>query len=121
MDKEVFLGHSVAQQKNVSEATAQTIDKEIRELIDDAYASATKILKRKKKDWETLAQGLLEYETLSGDEINDLLKGKPPNRDEDAGKPPSRGSAVPTAGASKSGKKKPGQEPDAGDMEPQPT
>ena len=64
----------------------------------------------------TLSQALLEYETLSGDEITDLLNGKPPNRDEDSGKPPSRGSAVPSAGAS-TGKK--GDEPDPGDMEPQ--
>ena len=117
--QEVFLGHSVSQQKNVSESTAQTIDSEVRKLIDAAYDSATKILKKKKKDWETLSQGLLEYETLSGDEINDLLKGKPPNRDEDSDKPPKRGSAVPSAGATKPGTK--GGEPDADDMEPQAT
>ncbi len=117
--QEVFLGHSVAQQKNVSEATAQTIDSEIRRIIDMAYNTATKILKKKKKDWETLSQGLLEYETLSGTEIADLLKGKPPNRDDDADRPPKRGSAVPTTGSSKSGNK--GEEPDVGDLEPQPT
>ncbi len=99
-----------------SEATAQIIDSEVRRLVDDAYSEATKIIKKKKKDWETLSQGLLEYETLSGDEIAELLKGNPPNRDEDSGKPPSRGSAVPTAG-----KKKKGGEPDSGDMEPQPS
>ncbi len=113
--QEVFLGHSVAQSKNISEETAQKIDQEVRKLIDDAYDSAMKIIKRKKKDWESLSQGLLEYETLTGDEITDLINGKPPNRDEDAGKPPSRGSAVPSAGATKKG-----DEPD-GDMEPQPT
>ena len=117
--QEVFLGHSVSQQKNLSEATAQTIDSEVRKLIDVAYDTATKVLKKKKKDWETLSQGLLEYETLSGDEITDLLKGKPPNRDEDADKPPKRGSAVPSAGAAKPGKK--GGEPDAGDLKPQAT
>ena len=68
--QEVFLGHSVSQSKTVSEATAQTIDAEVRRLIDEAYEAATKILKKKKKDWEALSQGLLEYETLSGDEIN---------------------------------------------------
>jgi len=113
--QEVFLGHSVAQSKNISEETSQKIDAEVRKLIDEAYATATKIIKKKKKDWETLSQGLLEYETLSGDEITDLINGKPPNRDEDAGKPPSRGSAVPTAGASKKG-----GDP-AGDAEPQPS
>ncbi len=114
--QEVFLGHSVAQQKNVSEATAQKIDSEIRRLIDDAYGEATKILTKKKKDWETLAQGLLEYETLSGDEIVDLINGKPPSRDLGDDTPPSRGSAVPSAGANK----KDDGEPDTGGMEPQP-
>jgi cell division protease FtsH len=113
--QEVFLGHSVAQSKNVSEATAQTIDKEIRRLVDEAYNSATQILRKKKKDWEALAQGLLEYETLSGAEITDLLAGKPPRRDQGDDTPPSRGTAVPKAGTS--GSKKGGE---AGDMEPQP-
>jgi len=113
--QEVFLGHSVAQSKNISEETAQTIDTEVRRLIDEAYQEARRILTDKEKDWETLAQGLLEYETLSGDEITGLLNGTPPNRDDDAGKPPSRGSAVPSAGS------KPDGEPDAGGMEPQPT
>ena len=117
--QEVFLGHSVAQSKNVSESTAQLIDKEVRRLIDEAYATATSILKKKKKDWETLSQGLLEYETLSGDEIQELLDGKPPSRDSGDDTPPSRGSAVPSTGAGKTGKK--GPEPDAGDMEPQPS
>ncbi len=116
--QEVFLGHSVAQQKNVSEATAQKIDIEIRRLIDEAYDSATKILTKKKKDWEALAQGLLEYETLSGSEINDLIAGKKPSRDSGDDAPPSRGSAVPAAGATK--KKRGGEEPDTGGMEPQP-
>ncbi len=116
--QEVFLGHSVAQQKNVSEATAQKIDIEIRRLIDEAYDTATKILTRKKKDWETLAQGLLEYETLTGHEITDLIAGKKPSRDSGDDTPPSRGSAVPSAGAAK--KKRGGEEPDTGGMEPQP-
>ena len=115
--QEVFLGHSVAQSKNVSEATAQTIDAEIHRLIDEAYDSATKILKRKKKDWETLSQGLLEYETLSGEEIADLLSGKPPRRDQGDDTPPARGGAVPSAGKKSRGSKG-GDE--AGDLEPQP-
>ncbi len=117
--QEVFLGHSVTQSKNISEETSQKIDEEVRRLIDQAYETARSILTKKKKDWVTLSKALLEYETLSGDEITDLIKGKQPNRDDDYGKPPSRGSAVPTAG--KSTKKKGGEEPDAGDMEPQPS
>ena len=93
------------------------IDDEVRRLIDEAYDSATKILTKKKKDWEALAQGLLEYETLSGEEINDLIAGKKPSRDSGDDAPPSRGSAVPAAGAQK---KKRGEEPDTGGMEPQP-
>jgi cell division protease FtsH len=114
--QEVFLGHSVAQQKNVSEATAQTIDSEIRRLIDEAYHKATTILNKKKKDWEVLAQGLLEYETLSGQEIVDLIAGKPPSRDQGDDTPPSRGSAVPATGVHK----KDDGEADTGGMEPQP-
>ena len=55
--QEVFLGHSVAQEKNVSEETAQIIDAEVRKLIDDAYEEATRILSERKDDLETLAQG----------------------------------------------------------------
>ncbi len=111
--QEIFLGHSVAQQKNVSEATAQKIDIEIRRLIDEAYVEATKILNKKKKDWIAIAQGLLEYETLSGTEIADLIAGKKPTRDSGEEAPPSRGSAVPAAGAVK--KKRGGE----GGLEPQ--
>src|SRR4051812_13173220 len=92
---EVFLGMSVARQQNVSEATAQKIDSEVRRLVESGLLDARKILTDKKDDLEALARGLLEYETLSGDEIRDLLGGKPPVRD--AGEPvtPSRGSPVP--------------------------
>lgn len=118
--QEVFLGHSVAQSKNVSEATAQTIDAEVRNLIDEAYDTAISILKKKKKDWEALSQGLLEYETLSGEEITDLLAGKPPRRDQGDDTPPSRGGAVPKTGKKAAGGKKDPKEDDSGGMEPQP-
>ena len=91
--EEVFLGHSVARNQNVSEATAQTIDTEIRRLVDEAYADAKRILTEKATDHETLSQGLLEYETLSGDEIKDLLNGKPPHRPDPE---PEEGGAPPT-------------------------
>ncbi|HET7412501.1 MAG TPA: cell division protein FtsH, partial [Pararhizobium sp.] len=74
----------------------------------------------KNKDFIALAEGLLEYETLSGDEIKALLRGEKPARDLGDDTPPSRGSAVPKAGAKKgseAGKK--GDEPGGG-MEPQP-
>ena len=114
--EEVFLGHSVARHQNVSEATAQKINSEVRRLIEEAYATARKTLTRKRKDLETLAQGLLEYETLSGDEIRDLLKGKPPVRGDDGGGPPEKkASSVPATSKSRRG----GPE-GSGDMEPQP-
>src|SRR5690606_24295420 len=79
--EEVLLGHSVTRQQNVSEETARLIDAEVRRLIDEAYESAKQILTKKKKDWVTLAEGLLEYESLSGDEIKQLLAGNKPSRD----------------------------------------
>ncbi len=116
--QEVFLGHSVAQSKNVSEETAQIIDEEVRRLVDDGWKEAKRILTKRKKDLEALAQGLLEYETLTGKEIDELLSGKPPSRDLGDDTPPSRGSAVPKAGAAKPKGKK-GGAPDSGGLEPQ--
>jgi len=78
--EEVFLGHSVSQQKNTSEDTAKLIDNEIKSLIDDGYKRAEQILKKHSDQLEKLALALLEYETLSGPEIDDVLKGKKPNR-----------------------------------------
>ena len=115
--EEVFLGHSVARTQNVSEETAQIIDAEVRRLIDEAYSAARAIITKKKKEWIALAEGLLEYETLSGEEIKQLIAGQKPSRDLGDDTPPSRGSAVPKAGAS--GKRKKGSEPEGG-MEPQP-
>ena len=73
--EEVFLGKSVTQNKNMSEETAKLIDAEIKSLVSEAHENALKILQDKKKDWEKLAQALIEYETLSGDEIKAVLKG----------------------------------------------
>jgi len=114
--EEVFLGHSVARTQNISEETAQIIDAEVRRLIDEAYSTAKSILTKKKKEWIALAQGLLEYETLSGDEIKQLIAGEKPARDLGDDTPPSRGSAVPKSG----GRRKKGPEPEGG-MEPQPS
>ncbi|MBU6448166.1 MAG: ATP-dependent zinc metalloprotease FtsH [Rhodospirillales bacterium] len=74
--QEVFLGHSMGGAKNVSEATAREIDDEVRRIIDHAYAEAKRILTERREDLERLAQGLLEYETLSGDEIQMVLRGE---------------------------------------------
>ncbi|MEW9806113.1 ATP-dependent zinc metalloprotease FtsH [Mesorhizobium sp. ZMM04-5] len=117
--EEVFLGHSVARTQNVSEETAQLIDAEVRRLIDEAYTTATDVLTKHRKDWIALAEGLLEYETLSGDEIKQLLAGEKPSRDMGDDTPTSRGSAVPKAGHG-GRKKKSGDEEPEGGMEPQP-
>ncbi len=78
---EVFLGMSVARTQNVSEATAQTIDSEIKRLVEEGHTEARRILEDKRAELEILAKGLLEFETLTGDEIKDLLEGKRPNRE----------------------------------------
>jgi cell division protease FtsH len=97
--QEVFLGHSVTQNKNVSEATAREIDAEIKSIIDTAYARAMSILTENVEELHRLARGLLEYETLSGDEIRTVLRGEPVIRkvvDEPA--PETRRASVPSAG-----------------------
>jgi len=99
--EEVFLGHSVSRTQNISEATAQTIDTEIHRIIDEAYNRAKQILTDHADDLNVLARGLLEYETLTGDEIVALLKGIPPVRTpyEDPVTPPrDAGTSVPVAG-----------------------
>ncbi|MEZ0214079.1 MAG: ATP-dependent metallopeptidase FtsH/Yme1/Tma family protein, partial [Xanthobacteraceae bacterium] len=109
---EVFLGMSMGRQQNVSEATAQTIDAEVRRLVDEGYAEARRILTEKLDQLEALARGLLEYETLSGDEIVNLLDGQPPVRDTTIEPAHVRGSVVPSAGKNR-------PRPDTG-LEPQP-
>ena len=78
--EEVFLGHSVSRTQNISEATAQKIDGEIHRIIDECYKRAKQILTDHAQDLNVLARGLLEYETLTGDEIIALLKGIAPVR-----------------------------------------
>ncbi|RXT35262.1 ATP-dependent zinc metalloprotease FtsH [Bradyrhizobium betae] len=112
---EVFLGMSVSRTQNASEATVQKIDTEIRRFVEEGYNEATRILTEKRADLEALAKGLLEFETLSGDEIIDLLKGKKPNRESVLEPTTPRASAVPPAG------KSPRPRPDADPgLEPQP-
>ncbi len=73
---EVFLGKSVTQSKNMSEDTAKLVDAEIKALVVNAHADATRILKEHQKEWETLSQALMEYETLTGEDIKDVIAGK---------------------------------------------
>ena len=95
--QEVFLGHSVTQNKNVSEVTAREIDAEIKGIIDRAYARAHNILTENIEELHRLARGLLEHETLSGDEIRTVLRGEPViKRVVDEPAPESRRASVPT-------------------------
>jgi len=102
-EEEVFLGHSVAKQQNMSDETSKMIDDEIKAFVSGANDRATKILNDNIDDLHALAKALLEYETLSGDEIDALLKGEPikikPKKPDNTPKaPPRRTSAVPTTG-----------------------
>ncbi|MBS9722563.1 ATP-dependent zinc metalloprotease FtsH [Tianweitania sp. BSSL-BM11] len=118
-DQEVFLGHSVAQSNNMSEETAKLIDEEVRRLIEYGETEARKIITENHDTFISIAEGLLEYETLTGDELRGMMEGKKPSRDIGDDTPPSRGSAVPNAGSGGGRRKKGGEEPEGG-MEPQP-
>src|SRR3954462_6000558 len=101
-EEEVFLGHSVTQRKNVSDATAKLIDDEIRRIVDEGERTAREILTAHLEELHLLAKGLLEYETLSVDEIQRVIKGErivrettmSPSSDER----PGRRSSVPPSG-----------------------
>src|SRR5690349_7366951 len=97
-EEEVFLGYSVNRSRQMSNETAQAIDKEIRKVVEDGYARAKHLLDEHSDQLETLAQALLEYETLSGDEIKTVLAGGPIDRG-GSSKPglPAAGSSVPKA------------------------
>src|SRR3954464_11229754 len=103
-DEEVFLGYSVNRTRQMSNETAQAIDSEIRKVVEDGYERAKFVLTENKAQLEGLAQALLEYETLSGDEINKVLAGETIDRGG------SKGPAIPAAGSSipKAKRPKPG-------------
>ncbi len=101
--EEVFLGHSVAQSKNLSDSTAKLIDEEVRSLAEEAENNCRKILQDNIEELHIVAKGLLEYETLSGDEIKDLIKGIKPTRDDfdnDINTPKKPVTSVPKTGGS---------------------
>ena len=80
-EEEVFLGRSVTKQQNMSEETAKKVDAEIKKIVDKGYERARKILTEKIDDLHKISKALLIYETLSGDEIRDLiLKNIKPSR-----------------------------------------
>jgi cell division protease FtsH len=75
---EVFLGRSIATQKNVSEATMQKVDLEIRRIIDEQYGLARKLIEDNRDKVEAMAKALLEVETLDSDQVEDIMQGRPP-------------------------------------------
>jgi cell division protease FtsH len=101
---EVFLGHSVARTQNVSPETMITIDAEVRRLVKGGEDDARRILTEELDHLHTVAKALLEFETLSGDEIIGVMKGETPKRDEEETKEtvvaPSLVPLSPSAGAS---------------------
>ena len=97
-EEEVFLGRSVQKHQNVSEETAKLIDNEIRLIVDTCYDKARSILEDKIEDLHKLAKGLIEYETLSGDEILSLIKDGSINRPDPEEEIKNAGPSVPKSG-----------------------
>jgi cell division protease FtsH len=116
-EQEVFLGHSVTQRKNVSEATAKIIDEEIRRIVEEGEGRARAILTQHLDDLHLVAKALLEFETLTGEEIKGLLRGEPvvrPDKDAQPEPPPAKPrSSVPSS-------KPAGQRGPSGGLEPEP-
>lgn len=119
-EEEVFLGHSVTQRKNVSDATAAIIDSETRRFVEEGEAEARRILETYRNELEMIAEALLEHETLDRSEIDGLLRGEPIERS----KPTEPPESAPTGGGPRSsipgGKRRRGSGP-TGDPAPQPS
>ncbi|RTL60570.1 MAG: ATP-dependent metallopeptidase FtsH/Yme1/Tma family protein [Hyphomicrobiales bacterium] len=115
--QEVFLGHSIARSQNMSEATAQLIDEEVRRIVQQGYDKAWEVLTAHREQLEAMAQALMEYETISGDECEALMRGEKIVRkiDDEETRGPA-GPAVPLAGKMRP----PRSEPGTGGLEPQP-
>jgi cell division protease FtsH len=96
---EIFLGRSIQTHKNVSEATMQKVDAEIRRIIDQQYHVARKLLEDNRDKVEAMTKALLEWETIDSDQISDIMEGKPPRPPKPSGssqkpsKPASSGGA----------------------------
>jgi cell division protease FtsH len=75
---EVFLGRSITTHKNVSEATMQKVDSEIRRIVDEQYKLARRLLEENREKVEAMAKALLEWETLDADQLDDIMASKPP-------------------------------------------
>ncbi|GAB5437224.1 ATP-dependent zinc metalloprotease FtsH [Falsiruegeria mediterranea] len=103
---------------SVSANTKEMIEEEVKRFIQEGYERAHQILTEKNTEWERLAQGLLEYETLTGEEIRRVMNGEPPSAGDDDGDSPDEGSAPSVTAIPKTKPKKPSAD---GGMEPEPT
>jgi len=103
----------------ISSETQRVIEEEVRQIIDNGYDTAKRILTEKNEEWERLAQGLLEYETLTGDEIQKVISGEPLDRSEDDGSTPPPGNKPRMSSIPKTGRGRGGEA--GGGAEPQPT
>jgi cell division protease FtsH len=115
--QEVFLGHAITQRQHMSEETARLIDEEVRRIVTAGERKAREVLTANRDKLETITQALMEYETVSGEEVNALMRGEKIVRtsdDEDTRSP--AGPAVPAAGKSRP----PRPEPGRGGLEPFP-
>jgi cell division protease FtsH len=115
--QEVFLGHSITQSQNISEATARLIDAEIRGIVDEGYGTAQTIISGNLERLHDLAHALLEHETLTGEDVSAVLRGEPmpkapPQEPPSAAAAGGRRGSVPTTA--------PPKEDSSGGMEPSP-
>ena len=114
---EVFLGRSmVTRSVHMSDETQKLVDEEVKRFVEDGYQTAQRVIRENIDDLHAIAKALLDFETLTGDEIRGILDGKMPMRPENTDVPP-KNTGVPVAG--KPGRKRPDAEPDAA-PEPQP-
>ncbi len=104
---------------SVSAHTKELIEEEVKAFIQTAYERAKSILEERHEEWERLAQGLLEYETLTGEEIKRVIKGEPPHAGDDDSEGPDEGSATSVTAIPKTKKAK--KTPPDGGMEPEPS
>jgi cell division protease FtsH len=116
--QEVFLGHSVTQTKSVSEATAQLIDAEVRQLVEDGFQTAKAIIGQNLERLHDLANALLEHETLTGEEVGAVLRGEPIPKSSPPHEPP--GAAAPSGGKRGSVPTTAPPKGDTGGLEPSP-
>ncbi len=93
---EVFLGRSVTKTTNISEETMRRVDVEVRRIIDEQYGIARKLIEDNQDKMHAMAKALLEWETIDGEQIDDIMAGRPPRAPKDwsGSTPPSGGSGT---------------------------